>query len=89
MHLGAIKDRSTAAGRVYAVLRDRPGMEVRGPVLAKKAAAGNEPLDAVSTRVSEVRKQLPPGEVIPPAIRKGNSFYYVLILTGDWRLPGM
>ena len=89
MHTAKHLTGESAAARVYRVLRSRPNELVRGPELARAAAVDPEwPLDAVSTRVAEVRKhpELPKGETVPPAIRMGNAFYYRLLVeskTGD------
>jgi hypothetical protein len=58
MHPGKI-DGNSAAARLYGVLRSLPGHWFGGDELAKAADT-----TCVSTRISEVRHQLPAGERI-------------------------
>lgn len=58
MHYGRI-DQDTKAAAVYRALRDKRGQWVDGWQLSQEAQ-----VTAVSTRVSEVRRQLPEGEHI-------------------------
>lgn len=77
MHGGSIDRPDTAAGRVYAALRDRNGGWVGGWDLSMIAQT-----TAVSTRVSEVRAQLARqpgrGECVEVE-RRGQKFFYRLV----------
>jgi len=53
MHVGKL-DNDTAAGRLYRILRAHPGEWMGGWELSQAAAT-----DCLSTRISEVRRQLP------------------------------
>ena len=79
MHYGNI-DGDTAAGRVYRVLRQRRGEWVGGWDLSMAART-----TAVSTRVSEVRRQLPEGEILDVK-QEGREFYYRLEQAGQLAL---
>ena len=72
MHSGSIYG-NTAAARVYQVLKELDGDWIGGWELGQVAKT-----NAVSTRVSEVRRQLPPGESIPRPMRRGKHFFYRL-----------
>lgn len=75
MHAGRIDAGDlAAAGRVYSHLRRHPGMWVDGWSLAMAVQS-----TAVSTRVSEVRAQLPPGQTIEVK-RVGDAFFYRLVV---------
>ncbi len=79
MHPGRI-DRNTAAGRVYRVLAENEGQYVSGWDLTLQAHTS-----AVSTRISEVRRQLGPGERIEKLQADGKNgmltkgYYYRLV----------
>ena len=77
MHAGSIDTQETAAGRVYAVLREREGQWVGGWDLQQEAVT-----TAVSTRVSEVRSQLERdawrGEAVEMK-QEGRKFFYRLV----------
>jgi len=78
MHIGRI-DRNTAAARVYRVLRNRPNRWIGGWDLSQEART-----DAVGTRVSEVRRQLPDNQTIECELRTENGerrFYYRLVVS--------
>ena len=68
MHYGKL-DQNTAARRVYRVLRRRKSW-IGGMDLTLKAGT-----TAVSTRVSEVRAQLPQGERIEVRRDKAGAWY--------------
>ena len=72
MHAGSITNDLTAAARVYAALRGANGRWLNGYELQDEART-----TAVSTRVSEVRRQLPAGEEIEMK-QEGRRFYYRL-----------
>ena len=79
MHPGKLEDH-TAAARVYHALRSDPGRWWGGSELAEAAAT-----TCVSTRISEVRHQLPAGERLEHRTECENFLrrqYYRLILGG-------
>ena len=71
MHSGKIQN-NTKAGQVYAFLKQHPGWH-GGWELA--IATGTT---AISTRISEIRSQLPPNERIE-VTQKGKRWYYRLV----------
>lgn len=81
MHAGSIHG-DTAAARVYNVLRDHHGEWISGWDLTIAAKT-----TAVSTRVSEVRKQLVDEEVEP--LQVGREWYYRLVPKGQMELEGV
>ena len=72
MHAGKLTG-DAAAARVYRILRARPGRWVDGWELTLGAQTS-----AVSTRISEVRSQLPKGEKIEVE-QVGHGFWYRLV----------
>jgi len=68
MHAGSIDNDRTAAARVYAALSG--GGWVSGWDLSRAART-----TCVSTRVSEVRAQLPATETIEHKTREGGQYY--------------
>lgn len=76
MHVGKL-DNDTAAARVYETLRDLDGEWIGGWELSQAART-----TAVSTRVSEVRAQLPADEVID-VDQVDRRFYYRLRRVGS------
>ena len=85
MHAGSIDTQETAAGRVYAVLREREGQWVGGWDLQTLAQT-----TAVSTRVSEVRRQLETdssrGEAVEMQQRGKKFFYRIVAAKGQLEL---
>lgn len=78
MHPGSIANSKTAAGRVYECLRRNAGQPYDAYSLQIDAAT-----TAVSTRISEVRAQLPEGERINVERRTINGqprWYYTLLI---------
>ena len=71
MHAGSIDNDRTAAARVYAVLRQ--GGWISGWELTSRART-----TCASTRVSEVRHQLPEGDDVEHK-RKDGGHYYRLV----------
>jgi len=69
MHYGKL-DQNTAARRVYRLLRDAKGEWMDGWTLTVRGY-----VTAVSTRVSEVRAQLPQGERIEVRRDKRGAWY--------------
>lgn len=69
MHAGSIHNPNSAAGRVYRHLKKRRCW-IGGWDLTMAAK-----VSAVSTRISEARRQLPAGEVIQKK-QRGGKFYY-------------
>lgn len=74
MHAGRI-DGDTAAGRVYEVLKGKAGEYVGGMELTLLART-----TAVSTRISEVRRQLPAGERIERIGNRAHGQFYRLVV---------
>jgi hypothetical protein len=77
MHAGSINNPKSAAGRVYGVLKARPGQWIGGWELTQLSFTS-----AVSTRISEVRSQLPEIEVVETEQRK-DGFFYRLVTVGS------
>lgn len=78
MHPGSIANSKTAAGRVYECLRRNAGKAYDAYALQIDAAT-----TAVSTRISEVRAQLPVGERINVERRNVNGqprWFYTLVI---------
>jgi hypothetical protein len=84
MHVGSI-DADTKANLVYKVLREHKGHRIDAGRLAIEVARlnGGHFLNALGTRVSEVRTQLKEhperGEFVPDAERVGHKFFYALM----------
>jgi hypothetical protein len=72
MHCGSIEN-NTAAAKVYRILRGLHGQWIGGWELTVKAE-----VTAVSTRVSEIRRQLPPHIEIQHRQRGRKHFYRVI-----------
>jgi hypothetical protein len=70
MHAGSINSDLTAAGRVYKYLRERPERWIGGWQLTIETGT-----TAISTRISEVRHQLPKTEKIETN-QEGQRFFY-------------
>ena len=80
MNYGKITNPDTAAGRLWGILRANPGR----PFTAKSLRELSHPdpmkqIEAVSTRIQEVRQQLPDGFTLK-TVRRGQLFFYVLEL---------
>jgi len=73
MHVGSIESELTAAGRVYAYLAHRRGSWVDSWRLTLDTQT-----TAISTRISEIRHQLPPTEDVE-VNQIGRKFYYRLV----------
>lgn len=84
MHYGSIES-ETKANLVYQALKEHSGHWVDAGQLAVEVARrnGDHFLNALGTRVSEVREQLvnhpERREFIPPAKRVGQRFFYALM----------
>ena len=73
MHAGSIHNQ-TKAGRLYRYMRERQGEFMDSWQLTCATAT-----TAISTRISEIRSQLPPGERIE-AQQRGQRWYYRIVL---------
>ncbi len=75
MHVGKLTT-DTAASRVYAILKARGGDFIGGFELSMVAQTS-----AVSTRISEIRKQLPANERIERITGRDRKQFYRLVTT--------
>ncbi len=82
MNYGSI-DKNTAAGRLYRLWKRRPGV-----LFTAKQIAARVDTTCPTTRVSEVRKQLPEGESVIKLRRVVNGkarYFYGLSVEGGGR----
>ena len=88
MHAGSITNPETAAGRLYAFLSANPNRWWSGWDLTKTART-----TAIGTRISEIRQQLPPGQVIEqsarPTEKHERGSWYRLTFGGQLDLLGV
>lgn len=89
MHYGRLDGpNDTAAKRVYWALRAQLELSEQTPSLISPMLSTRDLNEmartpCASTRVSEVRRQLPPGLKLPPPKRAGNVWYYRLVRTEE------
>jgi hypothetical protein len=87
MHSGSLTNPNTGAAKVYAVLSASPGVWFSSWDLTIAAK-----VSAVGTRVSEIRHQLPPGQVIEVEQRTTDGkrgWWYRLTFKGQLTLTGV